>query len=319
MIWLTWRQHRIQALSAVGLLILAGVFLGMHGQSLHDEYNRHVAGCLHQTSPSPACSLTVRSYFNEVARAERLITWVNVIPGLVGAVVGATLLAPEYENGTWRLVWTQGVTRTRWLVTKSALIVSATLLFGAAMSWLFTWYREPLDKVSVDGRFSAQAFDTEGLSLAVYTLFALSLGALAGLLLRRTVAAIVVAFAVFLAVRLPAENYLRPHYQNPLTRYWSPTPPRSEKVPRRDWILSDGWLDASGRHLSHDEFRRIANAHADDASLVEYLRSHGMRSWETYQPATRFWHFQLVEATLYVTLSALLLTATVLCLRRRPF
>ncbi|MYS82552.1 ABC transporter permease [Embleya scabrispora] len=315
MIWLTWRQHRVQALSAIGLLILAGVFLGLHGQSLHDEYRQHVAGCLATDDTSPACSMTVRSYFDKVARAERLITWVNVIPGLIGAVVGATLLAPEYENGTWRLAWTQGVTRTRWLVTKAALLVAATLVFTGAMAWLFTWYREPMDKVVVDGRFAAQAFDTEGLSFPVYTLFALSLGALVGLLIRRTVTAIVITVAVFLAVRLPAESYLRPHYQNPVTRTGSPLTPLTDK--RHHWILSDGWLDATGRRLSHDEYRRIANAYPDRTGFAEYLQSHGLRWWETYHPATRFWHFQLTEAALYTSLSAILLAATTLRLRRR--
>ncbi|MGC0422117.1 ABC transporter permease subunit [Embleya sp. AB8] len=316
MIWLTWRQHRIQALGAIGLFILAGVLLRMHGQSLHDEYWQNVSdGCL-SANPSAGCDNTFRSYLNRVAEAEKLITWVNVVPGLIGAVVGATLLGPEYENGTWRLVWTQGVTRTRWLVTKSALIVAGTVIFTGAMSWLFTWYREPMDKVIANGRFAAQAFDTEGLSLTAYTLFALALGTLAGLLIRRTVTAIVVTVVVFLAVRLPAESYLRPHYQAPLTRSGSITEALDGRV-RRDWSLSNGWLDATGRHLSRDEYRNIANAYPDRKGFPEYLQSKGIRWWDSYQPGDRFWHFQIIEASLYVGLAVVLTAATIWRLRRR--
>jgi uncharacterized membrane protein len=40
---------------------------------------------------------------------------VLVVPGLVGVFWGAPLIAPELAAGTYRLAWTQSVTRTRWL------------------------------------------------------------------------------------------------------------------------------------------------------------------------------------------------------------
>ena len=38
---------------------------------------------------------------------------------------GAPLLAREFEDGTHSLVWTQGVTRRRWLIRQLALGLAA--------------------------------------------------------------------------------------------------------------------------------------------------------------------------------------------------
>jgi hypothetical protein len=38
-----------------------------------------------------------------------VLTWFSPLPGLIGAIVGASLLGREYEHGTWRLAWTQAV------------------------------------------------------------------------------------------------------------------------------------------------------------------------------------------------------------------
>ena len=43
------------------------------------------------------------------------------VPGLIGMFWGAPLVAREFETGTFRLAWTQGVTRTRWLAAKLAI------------------------------------------------------------------------------------------------------------------------------------------------------------------------------------------------------
>ena len=41
-----------------------------------------------------------------------------VVPAVIGIFWGAPMIAREIEAGTYRLVWTQSITRTRWLVSK---------------------------------------------------------------------------------------------------------------------------------------------------------------------------------------------------------
>jgi len=48
---------------------------------------------------------------------------VLVVPALIGVFWGAPLIARELETGTFRLAWTQSVTRTRWLAVKLGVVV----------------------------------------------------------------------------------------------------------------------------------------------------------------------------------------------------
>jgi hypothetical protein len=50
------------------------------------------------------------------------------VPALIGAFVGAPVLARELETGTFRYAWTQGFERWRWALAKLvALAIAATL------------------------------------------------------------------------------------------------------------------------------------------------------------------------------------------------
>ena len=49
------------------------------------------------------------------------------VPALLGIFWGAPLVARELETGTYRLAWTQSVTRTRWLAVKVALVGLASV------------------------------------------------------------------------------------------------------------------------------------------------------------------------------------------------
>jgi hypothetical protein len=217
-----------------------------------------------------------------------------LLPGLIGVVVGAPLIASELEYGTWRLAWSQSVPRTRWLATKLALVTSGLVLLGAAMTAVITWYREPMDRLT--GHFINNIYDFEGLVFTAYILLAFGLAVLSGLLLRRSIPAMVTALITWLAVRLGVEYLLRPHFQAPLTLRQGCThgcsisigvttvPPQTGHI--GDWVL------------------RVAQS--------------GSQLVTTYQPASRFWHFQLIEASLFAALTAAALGATIWLLHHRP-
>jgi hypothetical protein len=50
---------------------------------------------------------------------------------------------------------------------------------------------------------------------------------------------------------------------------------------------------------------------------VQYLTQHGFVQWTSYQPASRLWPFQWIEGGWLLALCALLITATILLVRRR--
>ena len=66
------------------------------------------------------------------------------IPLIVGILVGAPLVARELERKTSLLVWTQGVTRMRWLVGMLLGVFVGAIALVAAFSLLITWWLDPI-------------------------------------------------------------------------------------------------------------------------------------------------------------------------------
>jgi hypothetical protein len=307
MIWLTWRQHRAETGFALPLLGCLGIGLYISGYPMHAGFTRDgVAACL--TDHASACAAVIERFRNTFDNDKTMLLLLNVVPAGVGAFLGAPLIAREFEAGTWQLAWTQAVPRLRWLAVKLAAL--ANLAFAA----LVTWYRQPWD--ALDGRFAPDGFDLEGFMPPVYGLFAFASGTVAGVFLRRSVPALAAAFGTFAMVRYAVETWLRPHFRTPVTAVWDPvTQPGT--VGRGSWPMDYGVVDPQGHHLTYaqaDIYRAAIAAHTD---IPTYLHTHGMRLWDTYQPADRFWTFQLTEAGIYLGLVAVLLALVMWRIRRR--
>ena len=176
------------------------------------------------------------------------------------------------------------------------------------------WWRGPFD--TLEGRMGPSGFDLEGVVVPAYALFALVLGVLAGLLLRRTVAAMTVTLVVFASTRLIVLTFLRPSFLSPLHR----TVVASD-VGRQagDWVLSDTLVDAGGRQITAAR-EDLAVLHAQQAGIDPhtYLVTLGWKRIISYQPGGRFWTFQLIEAGIFVALAALVVAATLWLVRRTP-
>ncbi|HET8529298.1 MAG TPA: ABC transporter permease subunit [Gaiellaceae bacterium] len=314
MAWVTWRQHRPQLLGLAGLLVaLALAALGTD-LPIRAAYHRHaLASCLPPATRS-GCELIVSHFRSEFAPLRSAVRYLIVLPVLAGLFVGAPLLAREYEHGTFRLAWTQGVSRRRWLLAKTLLLGLLVVAAGLAFAGLAAWWRAPFD--SVDGRIVPAAFDLEGVVVAGYAFFALCVGILAGVVFRRTIPAMTAAAAAFLAVRLGVEKGLRPHYLAPLHRTAGGLAPQS---PTREWVLGDHLVDALGRQIGAAR-EDLAVAHAQHAGIdpQEYLVSLGWRRLITYQPDGRFWTFQAIELGIFVVLGLLAVAVAVALVRRSP-
>ena len=138
---------------------------------------------------------------------------VLVAPGLIGMFWGAPLVAREFEDGTFRLAWTQGVTRTRWMAVKLAVVGLASMAAAGLLSLVVSWWSGPLDRAGLN-QFAT--FDQRGIAPIGYAAFAFTLGVLAGALIRRTLPAMFVTLAVFIAVRLTEFSWLRPRLLQPV-------------------------------------------------------------------------------------------------------
>ena len=216
MIWVSWRQHRSQAITGLGLLCALAVYGIVLGLQMRNSFSQNnLATCLAH-SLGASCPNSVATFDNSFGSLVNIGFWavLLLLPGLIGAAVGAPLLGREMELGTWRLAWSQTVPRTRWLVIQLAVAAGGLIVLGAAMTLVITWYRAPMDRLT--GHFIHNAYDYEGLVFTAYILFAFGLAVLAGQLLRRSIPALLAALVPWVAVRIFVEFVLRPHFMTPL-------------------------------------------------------------------------------------------------------
>jgi hypothetical protein len=318
MTWLTWRQHRSEAL-ALGLLVAAiAIILLVLGLPMHDLFPM---GATHCAVPplDHACRIGITQLQQEYGYATPMLILLNLVPFAIGAFLGAPLLARELEAGTWQLAWTQAVPRMRWLAVKLTALATLTVVLTAVFSALITWYRRPLDLL---GRFEIDGFDVSGVVPLAYALFAFALAAAAGALLRRSLPALAAALVAFVAVRATVAAGLRPHYRTPITLIEAmPVNSGGGTVGTdnpRNWVLADGVSDASGNHLN-SLAAVMLEGKARDAGMdpTTYLHDQGYHRWVSYQPADRFWTFQLIETGIFVGLAAILLVLVIWRVRRR--
>jgi hypothetical protein len=214
MIAFGWRQFRPQAVIGAAGLVVIGIVLAVTGPHLVNVYDTAVAACRASGGTAAFCSTQapVADHALQIATTALVL----VVPALIGMFWGAPLVAHELETGTFRLAWTQSVSRLRWLLIKLGLVGLASGITAALLSLMVTWWASPFDKVSQD-RFSPSSFALHGFVPGGYAVFAFALGATAGLLLRRTVPAMAVTLVGYIAARLAVTYWLRPHYMSPVT------------------------------------------------------------------------------------------------------
>lgn len=312
MAWVTWRQHRAQLLTAAALFATLAIAAVVSAVPIRDAYHRQALSSCLPPAARPGCDLLVSRFRGEFASLAQVGRWLILLPALA-LLVGAPLLAREFEHGTFRLAWTQGLSPRRWLLSKLVLLAAALVGLATVLGALAVWWRQPFDEIG--SRLSPSAFDVEGLVVPAYTLFALALGVLAGVVFRRTLAAASVSTAVFVAIRLGVEKGLRPHYLAPLHRVANSTAPSAHV---RDWVLDDKLVDSVGRRITGAR-EDLAVVHAQHAGIdaQQYLASLGWRRLITFQPGDRFWTFQGIETAIFVLLALAAVAATVVLLRRR--
>ena len=324
MVWVTWRQHRFALTGVAALLGGLAVYVWIVGRQLHHAY---AAATACRPAGSPICSGLVNSFNGMDAHLGNGFVW-QPVPALIGAFVGAPLLAREFETGTFRYAWTQGFGRWRWALAKLVLLAVVVTAAAGAFSVLLSWYYQPYFAAGNQTRFLSEVsplasglFDLRGVAFAAWTLAAFAIGGLAGVLIRRVVPAIVATLAAYAGLALAVGMFLRRHYLTALLT--------SKPVPDSAWTLNQWWTKdgrfAFGRapfgllqHLCPPPPPGAGPGSFSKSGFVgQCLLQHGYTQWTSYQPASRFWTFQWIEGGWLLALSVLLITVTVWVVRHR--
>ena len=151
MAWVTWRHHRIALSTVIALLGALALWLFTAGLQLHHAYAAAVA--CHPTN-SAACLNRIIS-FESTNLVLKYGLVLQPVPALIGAFIGAPMLAREIETGTFRFAWTQGFGRWRWALAKLVMVGVAVTVVAGAFSVLISWYYEPYVAAGNRPQFSA--------------------------------------------------------------------------------------------------------------------------------------------------------------------
>ena len=308
---LVWRLHRNQAFVAVGALAVLAVILLVTGITMADDYRNTLASCAAQNCGSVPSS----SLFRGDGAIMDLVDATIAVPLLFGLFWGAPLLAKEFEDGTHNLAWTQGVSRRRWLRANVAWSLVAAALWGAALAALVSWWRFPEN--ALDSRFGA--FDIQGIVPVAYALFAVTLGVAVGSVIRRVLPSLAATLAIFVAIRVAVGLYLRPHFLTPVTKVL----PLLGSSPAGAWVISSDMVNGNGQNLGAGwDFNQLPAACGSSFPGGKGLNgpclsAHGFHQILTYQPDSRFWAFQGMEAGIFLVLAVVLVGFTFWWVRTR--
>ena len=258
MIQLAWRQFRAQALVTYGLLAVIAVVLAVTGPKLVHYYDTYVVPChVHND-----CSAAQNAFLGQQHVVQAVLGPILLLlPALIGMFWGAPLIARELETGTFRLAWTQSLTRRHWLTVKLALVGLATMAAAGLLSLMVTWWFSPLDRMN-QNEFSPGYFDVRGIVPIGYAAFAFALGVTAGLVIRRTVPAMAAVIVPYVAARLAVSSWVRPHLMTPV-RVIAPlslgisdasrvNPPGLGAPNPADWVLSSETLNKAGHVIGQN-------------------------------------------------------------------
>jgi hypothetical protein len=324
MAWITWRQHRLTLAGVGALLGATAAYVLITGLRMYHA-NAAVTAC--HPADSDVCQRVANDFANSYAPSTGATAGLLLaVPALIGAFTGAPVLAREFETGTFRYAWTQGMGRTRWTIAKLVPLAVVVTVAAAAFSLLFSWaYRPIIGKRYGYSPLHPLMFDVRGVAFAAWTLAAFAIGALAGVLIRRVIPAIFATLAAFAALAFGTGLYLRGHYQAPVVTT-DPTITTPDWVMNQQWIrngkpatlsMIDGALHPVGVRAVTPEIFQPGPGTPDNFDPVQYLVQHGFTQLTTYQPATRFWPFQWIEGGWLLALSLLLIATTVWLVRRR--
>ncbi|HUC27578.1 MAG TPA: ABC transporter permease subunit [Streptosporangiaceae bacterium] len=324
MIWLAWRQFRAQAIVASAALVAVAMALlgtGPHLVSLFDSSG--LATC------QSGCGTDAGNFINQVkGSTTELIFYggvflVYAVPALIGLFWGAPLVAREFEAGTFRLAWSQSVTRARWIAVKLGLICLAGMATAGLLSLMTAWWASPLyqaaqkagqNSLSIN-RLAPPLFGATGVAPIGYAAFGFVLGVTIGVLIRRTLPAMAVTLAIFAVIQIFWPTVVRPHLIPPVRSVQALSTANFDGITTLSggqFVLSvtsvsglpGGWFISSQPITAAGHAITTSPACVSKNNFIACLADHGVKLAVRYQPASRYWAFQWLDTGIFLVLGA---------------
>lgn len=324
MTWLVWRQHRYEILAMLGGAVLIAALL-VYGADLavRTRAELGVDTCQPLPNTNANCVNLAVQAGERIQPFRWLIMFLLFAPAVVGAFVGGPLFSREFERGTHRLVWTQGITRLRWAASK----LIGLLAVGVVAATMVALFGGLAEKIVGGGTDRYQNFRLEGPAFVSYVVFAIAVAAFAGTLSRRILGGMLAGLLVFGAVQLFVQYAVRPNYEVPAVASMANAEDaaRGLQVPEGSWFLGTDHVNAAGEVVDPTRVRVLMDTYRPgpdpldslQKSMLTYLAENGVYQRVRYQPPDRYWRFQWMEGALFLTLAAVTSIGTLHLIRRR--
>ncbi|WP_329526803.1 ABC transporter permease [Streptomyces sp. NBC_01462] len=291
------RLHRPALYAGAGLFaVLTGLLLWLHGPAMDAAATawRQYDHCQEAACAYDQDSLLVYKSVSQYATIA-----VTCVPFLVAAWAGASLFGRELETGTARLSWSQSVSPARWLAVKLAL-PAALVTAGTSVLVLLhqrTWRRSQTRIDTAKDWTDALTFHANGPTTVALALFGLAAGALTGLALRRSLAALALSVLCTAAVGLGTGLAL-PHLW-PTVR--TVTDLHHNGPTGVGITVDEGLLTSTGGHLADPHCGSDLSTPCRE--LYAKLRAVGF--YRDSHPYSHYWPLQWVAAGIVLALAAL--------------
>jgi hypothetical protein len=329
-------QHRAALVTILVAFIVLVIALIIGRDAVSASYASYLAaGCtLAHPIDLQVCADTANK-FADIPSFTSLVVALRLFPLIIGAFVGAPLIAREMESGTYRFAWTQGVGRTRLFLVTLAMLAVIVIPVAVALGFLLGgWYLHPyaVINIAVGSHWQSGLFTTTWWMTPVLTLFALALGTAVGVVVKRTVAAIAVTMVgiggviALLSQFLPRILDIGAVQSSRLILSYFPigtiNTVASGGVGPSGSLLVKGWFVGPGaRVLGSRAANRVRdhvigvyqskNGTNDPGAAKRWLALHHYAYRFTYQPAGHFWVIQAVVGLVVLALAALIVLGAV--------
>ncbi len=345
-----WLQSRTQTLVMAAFVVALAILATITGVHLAHLYTSIVTHC------ETGCGVADAGYLtHDPSVLDHALTILSqLVAPVLGIFWGAPLLTRELETGTYRMAWTQSVSRSRWLITKLAVVGLATSARcrcrHADDHLVVSRSRSPGQRPVRDLRRARTSSRSATPSLRSRP------ARLIGAIIRRTLPAMTTTLVFFVAVRVAITQWVRPHLLTPIHQTmsllssgglgisirqrlhvssWS----REGSAPHNAWALSTKFVTNSGHIASSNQLSTFIRQYCPKIGPPPSPTSPGRSAFRApspqtfhacfvsaaqhfqlrvaYLPANRYWTLQWLETGIYVALALLAAAACYWWVTRR--
>lgn len=316
----TWYRHRGALAGIAGLFALAAAVLLVQGLAMRSALGG-LSGCLVTGAQGSVCAATPGwdGFLNRSWYVDDLSQALNVLPPLAAMFAGVPWLTREFETGSFRYTWVQGLGRRQWLLGTFGPLAAAGAVAAALTGLVFGWWYRVAQWPSAAFPYGGWNWVPFGLVpevIAGWTVFALALALPVALLIRRTVPAMAACAAGYIAVFTLVNWWLRDWLVILAPAIARGQYPYQVAPSWNDLFLHARLTGPGGGAANSSVISKLNNMTSTQAD--RWITQHHYTYWIAYQPHDRLQVFQFAVAAVLLAAAAAMTLAATWLLRRHP-